>query len=181
MRDLHDTQPSPGLQLRRDDGLRAPPRWLFIGVIAFFLLLALGAAGIVFGFREVLRPAQQQRIIDQLPFMRVLRQPTPVGGVFPTLDAPAADSDALALLDLPLAFPSPTSASGSVAVITATPAAPPATATIAPTAIVAPTATVATRHCAAQRLPARPRRALMACCISNKLGTTADQPRLRWR
>ena len=145
MRDLHDTQPSPRLRVRRDDGLRAPPRWLFWGVLLCFLAGIVGIAGLVVGFREVLKPAQQQRIIDQLPFMRVLRKPTPIGGVFPTLAAPANEGDALALLDMPLDLPAPTAELTSVAVVASepTPTVPPATIAPSPTVLAPPTATAA--------------------------------------
>ena len=145
MHNLHDTQPSPRLQPRRDDGLRAPPRWLFWGVILCFLAGLLGVAGVVVGFREVLKPAQQQRVIDQLPFMRALRKPTPIGGVFPTLQAPAADGDALALLDMPLDLPAPSADATSVSVVVSAPTPTAQLATLAPTATVSslPTATAA--------------------------------------
>ena len=165
MRDLHDTQPSPRLNPRRDDGLRAPPRWLFCGVILFVLALALGLAGVVFGFREILKPAQQQRVIDQLPFMRVLRKPTPAGGVFPTISAPADDDSALALLDMPLDFASPTSGAASAQVVSATPtmvallstATPTPTSTHPPTATNAPPTQVPATQLPADYLPSSAR------------------------
>ena len=84
MRNVHDTQPSPGVYLRGpDSGLRAPPRLLFWGVILFFLFIILGIAAAIFGFREVLQPAQQQRVIDQLPFMRMFRNPDADGWRIP--------------------------------------------------------------------------------------------------
>jgi len=143
VRSLHDTQPSPRSILRRDEGLRAPPRWLFWGIILAFLAFVLGAAFAVYGFREILKPAQQQRVIDQLPFMRVLRRPTPAGGVFPTIAAPAAESEALSLLDLPLDLPSPTVTAAPIAIAaTASPSPIPATAAPSATFISPPTATI---------------------------------------
>lgn len=136
MRSLHDTQPSRSYYLkRREDGLRAPPKLLFWGLIIFCLLLVLAIAGFVFGFREVLRPAQQQRLIDQLPFLSVLRNPTPIGGVFPTIVAPENADAALSLLDMPLDIASPTATqpNQSIAEATATPSADLATATNVPT------------------------------------------------
>ena len=109
MRNLHDTQPSQSLYLKSlDPGPPAPPRILFWGMILFVVLVLLGIAGVVFGFREILQPAQQQRVIDQLPFMRALRRPTPIGGVFPTIVSPSGSDDALALLDMPLNIAPPT-------------------------------------------------------------------------
>ncbi len=77
-------------------------------MILFVVLVLLGIAGVVYGFREILQPAQQQRVIDQLPFMRALRRPTPDGGVFPTIVSPSGSDDALALLDMPLNIAPPT-------------------------------------------------------------------------
>lgn len=146
MRSLHDTQPSRSYYLkRREDGLRAPPKLLFWGLIIFCLLLVLGIAGFVFGFREVLRPAQQQRLIDQLPFLSVLRNPTPIGGVFPTIVAPENEDAALSLLEMPLDIASPTATAPSQSIVaaTASPTADLATATDIPTLLRAsvPTAT----------------------------------------
>ena len=155
MRNLHDTQPSPSYYLKsRNDGLRAPPKLLFWGVTLFFLLVVLTIVGFVFGFREILRPAQQQRMIDQLPFLSVLRNPTPIGGVFPTIVFSENVDDAMSLLDMPLDIASPTGAASdvqSVADPTATFTSAPATATpsvesvaIATTAAPSPVATVPT-------------------------------------
>ena len=146
MRNLHDTQPSRSYYLkRREDGLRAPPKLLFWGLILFCLLLVLGIAGFVFGFREVLRPAQQQRLIDQLPFLSLLRNPTPIGGVFPTIVAPENADAALSLLDMPLDIASPTASQSSQSIVEATapPTADLATATEVPTLarVTVPTAT----------------------------------------
>ena len=112
----------------RDDGIKNPPRLLFWGMIGCPLLIVLGFFGLVFGFREILQPAQQQRVIDQLPFMRMFKQPTPAGGKFPTLEPRIDAGDAMSLLDMPLDFASPTL---------------PATATIAPTATATPSQTAA--------------------------------------
>lgn len=141
MRSLHDTQPSPRTTLRHDEGLSAPPRWLFWGCVLVFLGLVLGIAFIVLGFREILQPAQQQRIIDQLPFMSVLRRPTPAGGVFPTIAAPIDADEALSLLELPLDLPAPTMTSAPLLIATTAPPTPiPATATPIPTVMDPPTA-----------------------------------------
>lgn len=62
----------------------APPPLLLWMVIGLVLLAVLaGVAGVVV-FRAVLLPGQQQRVIDQLPFMRAFLPPTPQGGVLPT-------------------------------------------------------------------------------------------------
>ena len=109
MRDLDDTQPSRSYYLQSYNvGVNGPPKLLLWGVILFALLIVVGIAGTIFGFREVLQPAQQQRVIDQLPFMRMFKEPTPEGGVFPTLASRSGESDALALLDMPLDIASPT-------------------------------------------------------------------------
>ncbi len=111
MPDLHDTQPSrSNINLKYDRGLQAPPKILFWGMILFFLLIIGGVLGGIIGFREVLQPAQQQRVIDQVPFMRAFLEPTPAGGVFPTIEPASDENDAMSLLDIPLNIPSPTPA-----------------------------------------------------------------------
>lgn len=101
-------------------------------VIAVAILAASGA-GIVYGFRNVLLPGQQQRIIDQLPFMRVLMVPTPPGGTLPTavpVEGGPSASDLLSDLALPDATvtdehdpgtPEPTATSPAIVVATASP------------------------------------------------------------
>ena len=121
MRDIDDTQPSRSFYLRTyDSGDKGPPRFLFCGVILVFLLVVLGASGAVAGFRIVLRPAQQQRVINELPFMRMFLQPTPQGGVFPTLEPRSDAGDAMALLDMPLISASPTPESAALETIAPT-------------------------------------------------------------
>ncbi len=144
MPDLHDTQPSRSHYFqRRDSGVQAPPKLLFWGVIIFFVLVVLGIAGVVFGFREVLQPAQQQRVIDQLPFMSVLRRPTPVGGVFPTLVSSSGSDSALSLLDMPLDLASPvaTEAAAEAQLTTNAPTEISPTVTPMPTVVSQPTPT----------------------------------------
>ncbi len=140
MSNLHDTQPSRRLYLKsRHQGVSAPPRILFWGVIIVTLIVLLGIAGVVIGFREVLKPAQQQRVIDQLPFMAMLRRPTPQGGVFPTLVPQADVDDALALLDMPLDFATPLGAEVEISAASPRTAVP--TNTPTPAATPEPTAT----------------------------------------
>ena len=147
LRNLHDTQPSPSYYLKsRNDGLRAPPKLLLWGVTLFFLLVVLVIVGFIFGFREVLRPAQQQRMIDQLPFLSVLRNPTPIGGVFPTIVSSENVDDAMSLLDMPLDIASPTGSANEVQPAVDQPptvTAAPATATAFPTVEIAAPATAA--------------------------------------
>ncbi len=115
MRDLDDTQPSRSYYLQDYNvGVKGPPKLLLWGVILFALLIVVGVGGVIVGFREVLQPAQQQRVIDQLPFMRMFKEPTPDGGLFPTLASRSGDVDALALLDMPLGIASPTPPASAV-------------------------------------------------------------------
>lgn len=116
--------------------------------------LALAGAGAVHVFRHVLLPGQQQRIIDQLPFMRALMAPTPPGGTLPT---PVPATGALSAADLLAALP-------TLAATTAVPATPtPApTHTEAPTftpvvATASPVAETATPDVASAREPAADR------------------------
>jgi tetratricopeptide (TPR) repeat protein len=136
MMTLDDTQPNKPMRLQADEGSSGPPRILLIGVIGFFLLVVVGAIVAVIIFREVLEPGQQQRVIDQLPFMEAFKRPTPVGGILPTV-APQGNSDqnALDLLNMPLESATPVG--GVVATSQPTQAA-----TTAPTS--APTATLTT-------------------------------------
>jgi len=120
-----DTQPSlRRVQLAQEDD--RPPRLLFWGVIILSLALLLGMVGSVLIFRDVLRPSQQQRVLEVAPFMRAFLQPTPMGGLLPTVDPALANSEAARnLLTMPLALHSPTPLPSS-------PTAPPATPTTAP-------------------------------------------------
>ena len=80
--------------------------WLLILVSLVILLVGAVVMGGVFTFRNVLLPSQQQRIIDQLPFMRALMAPTPPGGTLPTVVPVAgALSPADLLADLPTLAP----------------------------------------------------------------------------
>lgn len=116
MRDLHDTQPSRSYY-RPSDGLRAPPRILFWGVILCFLLVAFGIVGAIFGFRQILQPAQQQRVIQQIPLMRMFLEPTPMGGVFPSVVSTPDSDSAMSLLEGPLILASPTASAASPAAV----------------------------------------------------------------
>lgn len=167
MRHLQDTQPSPSITLRRHDpGLRAPPRLLFWGVVLFFLMVVVGATALIAGFREVLQPAQQQRVIDQFPFMIMFRNPTPVGGVFPTIVPAVDEAAALSLLQGPLEIATPagtppraiapTTAQPTLAsVATGIPTAAP-TATALPPTVIPPTLAPTSVAPAAAEAPALP-------------------------
>ena len=156
MRDLDDTQPSRSYYLQDYNlGVRGPPKLLLWSVILFALLIVVGVGGAIVGFREVLQPAQQQRVIDQLPFMRMFKEPTPVGGLFPTLASRSGESDALALLDMPLELDSatpPANAASSTPVALLVETAVLATTAPVPTYTAAPT-TVAIATAIATTLP----------------------------
>ena len=118
MPQLDDTQPSRSYYLQAyETGPKGPPKLLLWGVILLFLLVVFGAVGTVAGFRLVLQPGQQQRVIDQLPFMRMFLQPTPEGGIFPTLVSNSNAEDALALLEMPLEFATATLLPPSAAIV----------------------------------------------------------------
>ena len=100
--------------------------WLLILLLLAILLVAALGLGGVFTFRNVLLPSQQQRIIDQLPFMRALMAPTPPGGTLPTVVPVAgALSPADLLADLPTlpAATATATATSSPATYTAQPSA----------------------------------------------------------
>jgi len=79
-----DTQPS--YAIRDENMLVAPPKFLFYGVIGLsFLSVILPIVSILF-FQDVLRPSQQQRIINSLPFMgNFLPYRPAVGDTVPTV------------------------------------------------------------------------------------------------
>jgi tetratricopeptide (TPR) repeat protein len=119
----------------QDDGTDGPPRALFWGVILLFVLVIVGVVGGIYAFRDVLRPSQQQRVLEQLPFMRAFLPPTPMGGTVPTVDPNLTDEDAAnSLLTMPLLLPNTPEATATQA--------PSATPTELPTE--APTATPTT-------------------------------------
>jgi hypothetical protein len=127
-------------QRPHEGGLSAPPRWLLWSVIAIFVLaIAGGVTGIVI-FRDVLRPSQQQRVMDMFPFMRAFMRggealPTPELQLTSTISA--AD-----LLNLQIATRTLTPTQEAPATPTPSPAASPtaeATFTPTPTPTVTPT------------------------------------------
>ncbi|NOK85714.1 MAG: hypothetical protein GFH27_549367n29 [Chloroflexi bacterium AL-W] len=74
-------------------GLKAPPKLLFYGCVFLFLLGIVGTVGSVLAFREALRPAQQQRVVDILPFMQAFLPPAPPpDATVPTSLAPVDDT-----------------------------------------------------------------------------------------
>ncbi len=121
------TEHNDNNQLPPDGGLSAPPRWLLWGVIGIFVLAIVGGAAGVWVFRDVLRPSQQQRVMDMFPFMRAFMRG---GEALPTPEIQTTNANAAGdLLLTPFSF--------STAAPTATEEAA-ATATVEPT--VLPTA-----------------------------------------
>ena len=77
-----------------NDNLKAPPKLLLYGCIFVFIVAILGGVGGVIAFREVLRPAQQQRVINTLPFMRSFLPPAPApDATVPTSLAPTPSTE----------------------------------------------------------------------------------------
>jgi hypothetical protein len=75
-----------------DGGIAAPPRWLLWGVIGLFVLAIVGGVAGVWVFRDVLRPSQQQRVMDMFPFMEAFMRggealPTPDIQITSTISA----------------------------------------------------------------------------------------------
>ncbi len=137
----HDTQPTRPPELGEDThGVNAPPKALFWGVIVAFVLILVGVIGGLLVFRDVLRPSQQQRVLEFAPFMRVFLAPTPIGGTLPTpvLDRASEDA-AMNLLQMPIVLASETPSPFPAATLppTATPL-PTATPTPSPTPTLAP-------------------------------------------
>ncbi len=102
--------------------VKPPPRLLLWAIVGLFVLALLGGISAVILFRNVLLPAQQQRVIDQLPFMRQFMAPTPEGGTLPTPLPNEGDISPEQLLAAPLVRPSitPTPTEAATEVPTAT-------------------------------------------------------------
>lgn len=182
-----DTQPN--LVKPLDDGPGGPPRLLLFGVLGVFVLVIGAAVAGVVIFREVLEPAQQVRVIDNLPFMEAFLPPTPEGGRLPTVEPGITnEQDALDLLNLQLDEfdATPTAASdASTDNLTAQPDAaaasqtplPSATPTAAPTQT--PTATPSPTQTATQqptRAAARPTSNAVAQRNITNTGSFAQAP-----
>lgn len=124
--------------------LAAPPRFLFWLVIGLFLLAIIGSVSGVLVFRNVLRPGQQQRVIDMLPFMSAfLDRPDP-NTTLPTV-APNVNTggpSAEDLLNMPLVTDETEEASAP-AEMTELPVSLLPTATTAPTDTPTPFPTIA--------------------------------------
>ena len=93
----------PNLQpVRLQDEIAAPPRILLWGVIGLFVLLVGGFIAGIIAFNVLLTSGQQVRVINRLPWMETFqhREPTPQGGILPTVDANVAGgNDASNLLN----------------------------------------------------------------------------------
>ncbi len=127
------------IDLSRDQDYSGPPRALLYGAIGLLLFVIIGIVGGIFVFREVLRPGQQERVMNMLPFMRAFQklEPTPIGGVLPTpLPNAEGDNDPMSLLDLPINTPTP---EPTLEVIAVSPTIPPSPTSPPPT----PTPTLA--------------------------------------
>lgn len=130
----HDTQPNlRPVRLNSEQDISAPPKILLYGVIGFTCMVILGLVAAYVVFNHALSSGQQQRVIDALPFMETFlyREPTPIGGVLPTVTpGGVSEQDAMNLLNMPLFTDEP--AVPTIAP-TATPAQALATATPSPT------------------------------------------------
>lgn len=93
MTNLHDTQPNQ--PITRYPGSGGPPKVLLYGVIILFIGVIVGSIAAVVVFREVLSPSQRVRVIGIAPFMEAFLEPTPQGGILPTVAAPSADEGGL--------------------------------------------------------------------------------------
>lgn len=108
MSNLDDTQPNPIIR----NTIPAPPRFLLFGIIGIFILGVVGFFAGIYIFRDVLKPSQQQRVINNLPFMESF---LPNGQDIPT--AEPVNQDALdSLLTSPLTLSTPTLENSNVGV-----------------------------------------------------------------
>lgn len=83
---LEETRPRPIATTGNE--VPAPPRILLWSVIGAFVLGIVAVIAVIVIFRNVLQPGQQQRVIDQLPFMRSFLPYSDPNQTLPTL-APA--------------------------------------------------------------------------------------------
>ncbi|MDQ7026602.1 MAG: tetratricopeptide repeat protein [Anaerolineae bacterium] len=86
-------------------GVPAPPKFLLWGVITLFILLIVGFFFGIWAFNSLLTSGQQVRVINRFAFMENFqdKQPTPQGGILPTVDPNTTSSnDASSLLDMDL-------------------------------------------------------------------------------
>lgn len=136
------TEHKDNQQQPHEGGLSAPPRWLLWGVIALFVLAIIGSVAGIWVFRDVLRPSQQQRVMDSFPFMRAFMRG---GEALPTPDLQITSTiSAESLLDLPVVVATSTSTPTEEPSVTSTPVAvvPTASPTVeATSATPAPTRT----------------------------------------
>lgn len=145
---IDDTQPN--LKIVTNNELMPPPPVLFYGVLFVFLLMLLAPVVGIYAFRDVLRPGQQQRVINILPVMEAFLPSRPGPG--DTLPTVVADQGSLvsaeSLLGLSLATPTPISDTtiGTIATMTMDveptfTLVPSVTATMAPTSTIVPAMT----------------------------------------
>lgn len=83
--------------------LAAPPRILLWGCIGLVIIGIVGSVASVYLFREVLRPGQQVRVMEYLPFMEAFLPPRPAAdATVPTVGAPVNEDQINNLLTLDL-------------------------------------------------------------------------------
>lgn len=135
---VEDTQAT--LEAVERTELSPPPRILFYGAIILFSIVLVAPMAGVYAFREVLRPAQQQRVINMIPVMEVFLPPRPApGDTLPTV-VPGQSSNISAEDLLGLSLITPTAVDEAIVVPTATVAAT----RIVPTPTLFPSATPTT-------------------------------------
>jgi hypothetical protein len=84
-------EPKRAAPAQPNNDLHAPPRFLLWLIIGLFLLAIIGGITGLVVFRNVLRPGQQQRIVEAVPFMKIfLDRPDPNMTV-PTVQAPTGE------------------------------------------------------------------------------------------
>lgn len=126
----------------RYEPMPAPPRFLFWSLVIVFILTVVGSAAGVIVFRNVLRPGQQQRVIDTLPFMAVFLARPPADATLPTVIPPTNALSPDDLLNSPLLL-APATTEEATATAESTPETTPESVGIVPTVTLpAPTATL---------------------------------------
>ncbi|MGJ3240785.1 MAG: tetratricopeptide repeat protein [Anaerolineae bacterium] len=102
-----NNQTEPNFQPVRNQ-VSGPPPFLMWGVVLLFFMIVIGFFAGIWVLNNVLTTGQQVRVVNTLPLMSIFIQsnPTPEGGVLPTVDPDlASEGDPLDLLNMPISNP----------------------------------------------------------------------------
>lgn len=142
---------------------RSLPRRLWIGVLAFWVLVGIIAAvGGTYAYREALPPRYQEEMLTYAPFMRAFMRPTPAGGIVPTI-AVTGGMNPADLLSMQFGNTPTPAAVEATAEVTVEPTVTPTLSEITPTQTAPPT-----------QAPITPTEAAMVPTVQPTLAPTVD-------